>query len=115
MESNVDMSQVGSGNAPRILPLAAAWGAGAFATMLLFGAVLVVPAIRARSTLPANPEIIADRTTCVDHYNALVQQAKYYLIDGDRAGSVRLLRAAQAQLHICAVRTTQDVESSFPN
>ncbi len=90
MESNLEVSQARSANAPRILPLAAAWGAGAFATMLLFGAVLVVPAIRARSTLPADPEIVEARTTCVDHYNALVQQAKFYLIDGDRAGSVRI-------------------------
>jgi hypothetical protein len=115
MESNLDMSQLRSRNSPSNLPLAAAWGAGAFATIILFAAVLVVPVIRARSTLPAAPEIAEGRTTCGDHYNALIQQAKYYLMEGDRAAAIRLLRAAQAQLHICAVRTTQDVESSFPN
>jgi hypothetical protein len=95
------------------LHLAVAWGAAAAATIILFAAVLVVPVIRARNTIASLTEIAEGRTACVCRYNALIDQAKNDLIDGDRAGAVRLLRAAQVQLNICAVRTTQDVESSF--
>jgi hypothetical protein len=109
------MNQAGTIKTHRSLPLAAAWGAGAGATLLLFAAVLVVPVIRARNTIPDAPEIAEGRTTCGDHYNSLIAQAKDDLLKGDRAGSVRLLRAAQVQLHLCAVRTTQDVDASFPN
>jgi len=114
-DQDLDMNQVRSRKSPGNISLAAAWGAGAAATILLFAAVLIVPVIRARDTIASAPEIAEGRTTCGDHYNALVKQAKDDLIGGDRAAAVRLLRAAQAQLHICAVRTTQDVESSFPN
>jgi hypothetical protein len=109
------MSEAGSQNIRHDFPLAAAWGAWATATVLLFAAVFAVPVIRARNTIVTAPEIAEGRAACVDRYNALVHQAKDDLTSGDRPAAVRLLRAAQAQLHICSVSTTQEVEAPFRN
>lgn len=97
------------------LSSAAAWGAVAMATLLLFAAIVAIPVLRAPSTIAPAVEIDESRSTCGDQYNALVKQAKDDLVKGDRAGAVRLLRAAQVQLHTCEVRTAQDVEPMFRN
>jgi hypothetical protein len=103
------MSQVGSRNVKNDLHLAAAWGAGTAAAVLLLVTILAVPVIHARTTIAPEPEIAQGRATCVDRYNALVDQAKHNVTTGDLPAAVRLLRAAQAQLHICDGFTTQDL------
>jgi hypothetical protein len=109
------MNQVETRKIHHDIPLAAAWGAVAAATLLVFAAIIAVPILRARSSIVDTTEITEGRGICGDQYNALVRQAKQDLIKGDRAGAIRLLRAAKVQLHVCEVRSTQEVAPMFPN
>src|ERR1700693_3717020 len=97
----LDMTQVGSRNNHSDLYLAAAWGAGTAAAVLLLLAVLAVPVLHARTTIVPEAEIAQGKATCFDRYDALVDKAKDEVTTGDLPAAVRLLRAAQAQLHIC--------------
>ena len=103
------MIQRGSRNVHRDLHLAAAWGAGAAAAVLLLMAVLAVPVIQARTTIAPEAEIAQGRATCIDRYNALIDRARHDTTTGDLPAAVRLLRAAQAQLHICDGLATRDL------
>lgn len=109
------MDQVETRKIHHDIPLAAAWGAVIGATLLVFAAVIFVPILRAKSSIVDTTEISADGGICADQYNALVRQAKDNLIKGDRAGAIRLLRAAKVQLHVCEVHSAQDVAPMFPN
>jgi len=109
------MEQVRTRKIHHDIPLAAAWGAAIAATLLVFAAIVFVPILRARSTIVDTTEVAEDQGVCGDQYNALVRQAKDNLIKGDRAGAIRLLRAAKVQLHSCEVHSAQDVAPLFHN
>jgi len=109
------MNQVETQKIHTDIPLAAAWGAVIAATLLVFAAIILVPILRARTSIVDTTEIAQSRGICGAQYNALVKQAKDDLIKGDRPGAIRLLRAAKVQLHICEVRSTRDVAPMFPN
>lgn len=103
------MTQVGNRNNHGDVYLSAAWEAGTAAAFLLLLAVLAVPVLHARTTIAPEAEIAQGRATCFDRYNALVDKAKDDVTVGDLPTAVRLLRAAQAQLHICEGLTTQNL------
>jgi hypothetical protein len=49
------------------------------------------------------------RVTCDAQYNALLNQAKTDLVNGDRSAAIKSLVAARNKLHDCEIPTAKDV------
>jgi len=71
-----------------------------FISALAIGSITSLPRVCAEGS----DHVTKVESTCGDHYNALLTQAKAALTHGNRAAALNSLVAAKAQLRICQER-----------